>query len=136
MVRGRPEADARDGLVALGVQRGAAVDGGGADQREQVGLGCRQVIEVGLARQVSIVLESARCAPVQSSGELDDVLLLEHWRGLEPGRESLGQTAISSVELERVQVQIDIDGAAEALHEDHSARTWAGAAVLPGPQFR
>ena len=128
--RAAAAADARDGRWQLWSERAAILDRGGANLREQIGLGCLVVLDFVLARQSTATLEIARHAPSQRGGEFGDMLVLERQRGVEFWRELSWHATVCAVEEQRMEVQIKIKRTPESLHEDHRARARVCDALL------
>ncbi len=81
-----------------------------------------------LTRQAAAALEVAHDASVQERGDVRDVLVRELGRGLEAGRGEQALAGVDAVEDQRVEVQVQVEGAAEALRENDGARaagSWA-----------
>ena len=81
-------------------------------------------------RQPAPALEVAHDAAHEETGDVHDVLVRELHRRLEAGRGERALARVDVVEHQRVEVQVQ--GAAESLSEDHRARTARGSASCLG----
>ena len=111
-----------DRPAALRPERDATLDRGRAELGEErlVGLG-RIGIIVLRARDPAAALEVAQDATVQEGGELDDVLIGQ-WGSFVEDRPCQRMGArVDAVEDEDVEMQIEIERAAEALGDDDRA---------------
>jgi len=123
----------RQWLAALRSERDAPFDRSCAEEREQGFIG-RGFVVLGLllARQAAATLEVAHDAAVQGRGDVRDVLIADVGRGLEAGRGEQTLAGVDAVEDQRVEVQVQVEGPAEPLSEDHRARAAAGRAGCRG----
>ena len=113
-----------------------APHGGGAELLEQVALRRGVVVlDVIFARQSAEALEIVRHAPVQRGCEFGDLFIFERRCPVESWRELSRHAAVNTIEHERVKVQIEIERAAKALHEDHRSRARARDALLASSTF-
>ena len=106
-----------------------ALNGSGADQGQEWLLGGGLVggRRIGaLAREDAALPEVLHDATAQSGCELFDVAILEGRRGVEHGTREGGRAGEDSVDHERVEMEVQVESATEALREDDRA----GARIL------
>jgi len=115
-------------VVGLAAVSAPLLDGSGADQGQEGFLGAfvgdRRI---GILADAA-VLQVAHAATPQAGGELLDVAVLEGRRGMEQGTREGGRAGEDAVDHEGVEVEIQVESAAEALGEDDRA----GARVSSG----
>jgi len=130
-------AHAEHTLAAAGTRRDAARDRGGVERREQR-LFRRQRVVVGCVVAEPTTLEQARQAPCDLPRHAFHLGVVG-WRERVEAQRSFGGPRVDAVEQQRVEVDVQVQRVAEALHEgDGSAMPARDRPLLPGaaPQRR
>ena len=130
-------AHAEHTLAAAGTRRDAARDRGGVERREQR-LFRRQRVVVGCVVAEPTTLEQARQAPCDLPRHAFHLGVVG-WRERVEAQRSFGGPRVDAVEQKRVEVDVQVQRVAEALHEgDGSAMPARDRPLLPGaaPQRR